>query len=238
MKKRFVLVFAVFFLSASVFANVELSQRLFISPINLMALESDSDGVVPEQQMIFKMPSYIGTEVDANFFFGSPCSFIDLGLNVNFGCDFASKVIFEKDDATDTMKGFATELAFLIGPVIRFNIGERHSFVVTPGVKFDLLYLIQDLDEDTDEESFLSFATSINVGLGYRFWFVNKGGFHFGLCAGTNISFDKDGLFYSGLASDSLDESIDYEISSGLKTEFYLGVVFNFGDRSIEKYNK
>jgi hypothetical protein len=96
----------------------------------------------------------------------------------------------------------------------------------------------EDLDEDTDEESFLSFATSINVGLGYRFWFVNKGGFHFGLCAGTNISFDKDGLFYSGLASDSLDESIDYEISSGLKTEFYLGVVFNFGDRSIEKYNK
>lgn len=226
MKKSLCLGFILFFVMTSVFANIELSEKFYLSPVNQLELQNKEN----DQKSLMDGPSWFGFDVEANFFFGSPCSFIDLGLNARFGFDYLSGYEFQTNNISDSNKGIGMDLAFVLGPVIRFNVGERHSFVITPGLKFGMLVFMDE--SNLEQDCFYSFLFEYNLGLGYRFWLVNKGGFHFGLTGGVNLSYPVAGFSKHAI----FDDIYEFDVISGLKTEIFLGVVFNFGDRSIEKF--
>lgn len=244
--KKFITMLAVAIISAAgVFANVELGEKFYFTPVN------DTSVVMIDSPYGIKgfrlsNPVGLGFDTEANFFFGSPCNFIDLGMNVSIGADFGDKASGTNGWHMITASNqFVFDVDFIIGPVIRFNVGTRHSFVITPGFRINVFGLTaiekQSAEYTSDTLTFLQ--VGINLGLGYRFWIVNAGGFHMGLSLGSNLSFTYFGIANETVAKfDSSDRSLKSKDSylgltgDGFKAEFSIGIVFNFGDRSVEKF--
>lgn len=146
--------------------------------------------------------------LEVNSFLYSPADFLDIGVNMQI--DTSPKIT--------------------LGPVMRFNIGERHSFIISPGLRFVI----------GGGDSYYSYSNSgisFNLDMGYRFWAISRPGFALGLALGTDLNFFTQGLPTSDYYPDS---NSNYEEATtdtmGFALNIYLRIVLNLGDRSIYRF--
>lgn len=221
MKRLLAVLFAAVLAAGTVSANTEITSHIYGAVIS----ERDTEGDVTLE---FDTP--IGFEDQFGFYFGSPAEFLDLGMSVSVGMDFFWD---------STMKVGAIELSELddsgmdlyctVGPAVRFNIGDRHSIFVSPGLGYNMLI------STADGYDLIISEVDFNFDIGYRFWLVNITGFHFGFSAGYDISVPLFGT--AGFYFDHYDD-INRDLTGGSIGKFYLGVAFNFGDKSPDKYRE
>ncbi|MBQ0002428.1 MAG: hypothetical protein KBT21_02710 [Treponema sp.] len=264
MKKLLAILVVLATVSASVFANVELSESYFITPTGFFnqdlkfsaneKVNGDKKGYSGSSEGSAEYQSWAGSETRAAFYFGSPCSFLDLGMNLGFSVNWFDSITIKqkvKNTNTDTVtedwsykfNGSGFDLDFLIGPAVRFNFGPRHSVVINPAFGFGVLSMSDGKISGNENSKTEIFGFSIDLALdvGYRFWVLNTNGFHLGIAAGCNFVFPV-------VAFVAQDEKIKKngqwvgsgrtELSpfvGGVKPQIYLGVALNFGDRSVEK---
>ncbi len=208
-------------------ADIELGINYFAVPYQSFSGEDDTKVTLPEPA---------GVEVNASFFFGSPCSFIDLGLNVRGGVGFVGWFNGKEDgekEKYDVEGGW--DAFFKIGPTIRFNLGEMHSIVVAPGFQFN--YGLSN-DNGRYNPDYELECPKFDLEIGYRCWFIHSPNYNFGLDVGTDLQ------WYSGYIdcmdcggyNDYYNEGDPLEVDGGFAWKIYVGVCFNWGKRSIYRH--
>lgn len=209
-------------------ANVEMDLNLYATPLATYDLGNDTE---------MRPNAPFGFEDQFGFYFVSPTSWLDVGLALSDGFDFNVGVkqyydgdkVFSDDDAF----GFSGYLT--LGPTVRFNLGDMHSFFVSTGLggtifgmKYETTSYDYYGDEETEENLDFIFSFDYNLDLGYRIWLVNKTGFHFGFDVGYDLTVP--------LALTATNDDYKDDLEGGSKHKIYFGVAFNFGDKSPDKF--
>ena len=98
-----------------------------------------------------------------------------------------------------------------------------HAVSISPGVGMNWIL----------NKSVTEFGINLNLDIGYRLWLINSDGFHFGLGAGSDVSFCiLGGSSYSVYTDNSKEiEAIGGINTNSIDAKIYLGVIFNFGDK-------
>lgn len=229
--KKLISLFAVFAISAvTAFANVEISHNLSISPIGAYAIQMQDDTSIDGYYL--KIGDF-KAENEFNFFFGSPL-FMDIGLNLRTGLGVFTCDGFEYDGDTETDSTFGISYSMAMGPSVRFNINNRHSFIASCDIGGYMCTNSILLDDDDIEHNM--WGITVEDQIGYRFWIVNKTGFHFGLACNANYSIPVYGS-YSNFKSETETPgySADFDVTGGSVFTVSFGLVFNFGDRGYDK---
>lgn len=218
-------------LSVAIFnaaANTEIDLNFYSAPLASYKLEQNTD-------VELRPTAPFGFENQFGFYFGSPAKWLDIGLALSDGLDFnvGTKVYYKEKEqlSKDTSFGLSTYLT--LGPAVRFNLGNMHSFFVSTGLGGSLSITEvptieynsynDDVEIKSSNESIISL--DYNLDLGYRIWIVNKTGFHFGFDVGYDLTLP--------LASIS---SYKKDIKGCEKHKIYFGIAFNFGDKSPDKF--
>ena len=225
--KKILAILATFgFAITAAFANIELSANLVFAPVYSQTNKSTTDGITLESDSKYVCP--VGEEVKANFFFYSSKHF-DVGLNVG-----EQVLVYTKDTELDTEYDLGYNASFIIGPAFRFNINNNNGIFVSPGLAFNIDYLLK---EGTGNSAAIKFGCDVgfNIDAGYRLWLLNKDAFHFGIDAGVQYTVSAGAGSISSLDNGSEVESYDYNIDLANRFKVYLGVVCNFGDRGWDK---
>lgn len=230
------------FTAGTLFANVEMDLNLHITPSHTYKTEYADEDVRDAMKLVgfdgmnITQKTGFGIDTQFGFFFGAPAKFVDLGLNLGFGADmfFSTNAVTVKDGSKVSyldidIGGFGANLALDLGPVARFHLGDMHAFYVSPGIRLNFGYFGGDVDGQSGTYvGFISITPAFNLDLGYRFWFLNKQGFHLGLNVGTDLMWD-----FGGVALPFGDLHIeDLNVKSGFGANIYLGLCFNFGDKA------
>ena len=232
--KKLLTLFSITVLGLSTaFANVEMDLNLYSAPASTIKVKAQTDGFSAE----LNPKNAFGVETQFGFFFDAPKSFLDWGLGLSFGVDFNDKASASISgyDFDNFPLDFSFSTYLTLGPAFRFHVGDRHSFLVSPG----LMCNFQNMW--CDDFSWLGFYTGFNLDLGYRFWIVNKTGYHFGFNVGIDTTFPFNGYAYTSRlfpeyeshTSRHLDH--DFDIKGGNSTKIYFGLCFNFGDKAPDK---
>lgn len=248
MKRIFVCLLLCAGLGTSAFANVELLLNLGLLPVSAQTFTEKHDGKPfrrVKKRIQFGLDLNI-LEPEINTFFLSPTSFLDVGINMNVNfipyLEWGGKAGVTSDGkkyaAIETADAFDSFFGITLGPAVRFNLNERNSFLVSPGLHFDIGFGTQPLFSDGESDAGSSadysyYDLAFTLDLGYRFWFVSRSDFCFGLALGTDLSFP----FWMGSNYTPDDSDNNYSISysrKGFGLRVYIGVVFNSGERSID----
>ncbi len=226
--RKFLLSITIAFIFVGVVSakNIELDVHYFFVPYQ--SFNFDDNGY----DIKFTLPEPAGFDINANFYFGSPITFLnmdlDLGLNLKGGMGF-SGWFNEKEDGNKKKRDIKAGIdGFIkIGPVARLNINEMHSVILAPGFQFDVG--CSDYKQDL---SYDIFVPKFDLELGYRCWLLHKNDFDFGLSAGTDFQ------WYSGcMYPDSKDNRYaretgyvrDNGTEGGFAWKLYLGICMNWG---------
>lgn len=251
---------------ASIFANVELSESYYFTPIGFynQDLKFNANEKVNGSKYSYsgtmvgsaEYQSWAGSATKASFYFGSPCSFLDLGMNVGFTVDWFNSITLKQkttntatntvtEDWSYTYDGSGFNMDFIVGPAVRFNFGAKNSVVINPGFGLGILNMTDGKNTKIVNSKTEVFGVSFDflLDVGYRFWVVNTSGFHFGVAAGCNFVFPLVALVaqetkYKDASGNWRSNDGKTELSpfvGGVKPQIYLGVALNFGDRSVEK---
>ncbi|MCI6982639.1 MAG: hypothetical protein MR917_00300 [Treponema porcinum] len=217
MKKLLAVLVAAGVAASAAFANVEMTLNLYGTPFTSLVMDAEFDPEIRPQ-------GAFGFEEQFGFFFGSPAKFVDIGMTLSNGLDFFRDAEFyaNGEKMEDNSTGFGMNTYLTLGPAARFNIGDMHSFLVSPGLGVNLLAFSDDIDV-------IGFTCDFNLDLGYRIWIVNKTGFHFGFDVGYDLSVPLAG-------SADVDNDYTYDVKSGSRNKIYFGIAFNFGDKSPDKF--
>lgn len=220
MKKLLAVLVAAGVAASAAFANVEMTLNLYGTPFTSLVMDAEFDPEIRPQ-------GAFGFEDQFGFFFGSPAKFVDIGMTLSYGLDFFRDAEFyaNGEKMEDNSTGFGMNTYLTLGPAARFNVGDMHSFLVSPGLGVNLLASSDDIDV-------IGFTCDFNLDLGYRIWIVNKTGFHFGFDVGYDLSVPLAGS--AALNGDYVDDT--YDVKSGSRNKIYFGVAFNFGDKSPDKF--
>ena len=136
--KKILAILATFgFAITAAFANIELSANLVFAPVYSQTNKSTTDGITLESDSKYVCP--VGEEVKANFFFYSSKHF-DVGLNVG-----EQVLVYTKDTELDTEYDLGYNASFIIGPAFRFNINNNNGIFVSPGLAFNIDYLLKEV---------------------------------------------------------------------------------------------
>lgn len=215
---------------ATLSANVEMDLNFYGTPASSIRTTSGNDDL-----RVAKPEFPFGLDTQFAFYFGSPVKFLDLGLGLSGGADFFLKgLIYEDNNNTlGSLGGGSFDMYFSIGASARFNIGDMHSFSVTPGILCD--FLLADLF--SGEPIFGGYG-GFSLDLGYRIWIVSKPGFHFGFDLGTDLIFPFFGILQYRDAYAGYHDSTRFfcDVTGGTIAKIYLGLCFNFGDKSVNKF--
>lgn len=218
----------------STFANTEIAMNLYAMPIvNFFNLRyAAPEDTQTKLNWTIGRALGIGYDHEVSYFIGSPTSFLDLGINTGFalGGSFGGK---ETKDGE--AKNFSTgdfSLSFMVGSIARFNLGVRHSFVIASDLRTQLRF-----DTGGDDAPFkteTAWDLAVDLDLGYRFWFVNRQDYSFGLSVGANLACPLVGVLTRVEEASNTEKSTNYNYN-GFETKIYLGIVFNTGTRSSQK---
>lgn len=208
--------------TSTMFANVEMDFHFYGTPYSKLTLTStDVDGATTEESN-----KAFGSETQFNFMFCAPSNFIDIGINLACGLDaIIGNLVYVSDEGTADIPSLGYNVYFTLGPAVRFHIGDINSFLVAPGIIYNSSLLIAPLGSVGFSSSFSYWG--FNLDLGYRYWFVNKTGFHFGFDIGTDLTFpftETANIF-----------SENFDLTSEMGVKIYLGICFNFGDKAPDK---
>ncbi len=215
--------------------NIELDINYFAVPYQSFTTGEDGDGKLT-------LPEIGGIEVNANFFFGSPCNFLDVGLNLRSGVGFSDWfTLHDEDDEKekcyfDNESGIGFDGFFKIGPVVRFNLGQMHSIVVAPGFQLNFGWTPEgDSDQDDHKYHYDLIEPKFDLDIGYRCWLLHKATYALGLDVGTDLQwYPSCSNFKIGNEGDYDDKWIEPR-GSGFAWKIYVGVCMNWGTRSINK---
>ena len=168
MKKILAVLVAAGVAASAAFANVEMTLNLYGTPFTSLVMDEEFDPEIRPQ-------GAFGFEDQFGFFFGSPAKFVDIGMTLSYGLDFFRDAEFyaNGEKMEDNSTGFGMNTYLTLGPAARFNIGDMHSFLVSPGLGVNLLAFSDDIDV-------IGFTCDFNLDLGYEICIVNKTGFHIG----------------------------------------------------------
>lgn len=235
MKKLLSFVTVLVLAGSAIFANVEIRLNYVGIPEQALNLQDSKESDV---KMKSSISSSFGLEQGFNFYFGSNASIFDAGLGLNWGLTTVKALKTTANGTTTEEKNMSgIDFYMNIGPTFRFTFGNMHSFVITPSIGLDTVVVSKN--DGSVKITYTSVLPVLNFNLGYRLWFLNKTGFHMGL----NTSFDL-GFALSGVAdlnatikgyggSSTIKE--DFSVNSGITTRLSLGLVFNFGDRGVDR---
>ena len=152
-----------------------------------------------------------------------------MGLNVG-----EQVLVYTKDTELDTEYDLGYNASFIIGPAFRFNINNNNGIFVSPGLAFNIDYLLKEVTGNSAEIKF-GCDVGFNLDAGYRLWLLNKDAFHFGIDAGVQYSVGGGAGTKFTLADGDKISNQDFDIDLAQRFKVYLGVVCNFGDRGWDK---
>ena len=215
--KKLVSFFAVAIVSAAMmFANGELNVRGFGQFVNF----SDAKLVGNYESKVDLMN--FGLEVEGNLWFVHPW-IMDVGLStaVDLGFGTASnKGTVLGNSVSSSEPDF--EFGFTIAPAVQFNLNEKHSIFVAPGIRFPLTitkYEVSFGNTKSSGEKYL-FYPEFTLDIGYKFWFTN----FLGINAGYEL----------GIPLTLMEGGNKVETASAFSNKFYIGVALNLGKRNAQ----
>ena len=228
MKKLFSLLAVAGFAVVSAFANVEIDLNMYGTPFSEYELEND---------VKLRQGNPAGFESQFGFYFGSPTKWLDIGMSLSDGMDmgFSGVEVGINDNFSKPDDSVVLDFYLTFGPAVRFNLGKMHSLYVSPGfgytfsaVGYNTYFINRYGDEDKESCSGSFGSFDFNFDLGYRFWLVNKTGFHFGFDVGYDLSVP--------LVATTFGDFDKSDVNGGQRHKIYFGVAFNFGDKSPDKF--
>lgn len=228
MKKLFSLLAVAVFAVVSAFANVEIDLNMYGTSFSEYELEND---------VKLRQGNPAGFESQFGFYFGSPTKWLDIGMSLSDGMDmgFSGVEVGINDNFSKPDDSVVLDFYLTLGPAVRFYLGKMHSLYVSPGFGYTFSAVgyntyvknrYGDEDKESCSGSFGSF--DFNFDLGYRFWLVNKTGFHFGFDVGYDLSVP--------LVATTFGDFNKSDVNGGQRHKIYFGVAFNFGDKSPDKF--
>lgn len=185
-----------------------------------------------------------GTASIVNFL-GSPFGFLDLGVGVNGSMSKFTTYTFSDFDTTgmtslpdldiDLTKGIEYNVG--AGPVLRLNLGRRHSFSFFPSAMFTLRRseFIKPKEwgvaRDDVTVSFEERNIGYNFNIGYRCWLVAKPTYLVGL----NLGVDFQSVQYSHSHMNYGGTRFNYEVDNQATAKVYVGISINLGTRGVDR---
>lgn len=243
MKRLLIVIVAMALETVATFPNVELDLNMYGAPLSSYTFDGGDVKV--------RLENPIGFDTKWGFMIGSPASFCDIGIKFSYAYDFFWNFHSSFDTPYSDFESDCDTLGFSInmtlGPLVRFNLGNWHTIYISPalmGKAFVASYesvsykYSDDANsrhrraasyEKTSETLFVAGAgLAFDFDIGYRVWFINIVGFHFGLDVGLDMNWP--------LYEKAWFDGDEFRADSGGEYKIYFGFCFNFGDKSPDKY--
>lgn len=231
MKKIIVLFVSMIIGSLMVFANsAELDVSYYGLGDHTMKVTGTVAGLSSSSSV--SESSTAGLDMTATYYFASPSSIFDVGIAFDGGIDRFSEIsVYSKnsENATTIDCDSGRNINFTVGPVFRINANKIHSFTVSPA----FMYNITDFSTGGLNSHFT--YTGFDVDVGYRGWFYSTPGFQMGLACGMDFILPISG---KGDVQITKTNSINGKVTDGSGQKFYIGLCWNFGDRSVDNRAK
>lgn len=237
---------------SSVFASIEINASIGFSPLSSFNLSGTWGVASGENSYQFdnltgdytmKKGMGLGFLPEVNLYFLSfgdesyDGNAFDLGLNIgaNLGYIWDStfslsssednQIVNQLNEADIPGLGFTVQL----GPAFRLRLG-RNAIVIVPAVAYNLYV---GSNEEKNVRYMLN-DVAINLDIGYRFWFVNKPSFRFGLNLGANLSWplgtsEELRVNYTVPVFNKTISVINTGTYTGFDVDFYAGLSFDLG---------
>lgn len=235
MKRKFIVLAALFMVSAAAFANVEIDVSYMMNPVGKFEVSDKPSN------SSFEFPSYVGFSDSFYFFSNKTTSVFEAGFAIQDGFFFCSDG--KAKIAGSPSKNISVTGWYLgLGPVFRITPWQKFSFIIVPTLQVSGI-ISDKISADTVlspvNVTIADFSFDFDINLGGRFWFLNKTGFHLGLGFGTNVSIPLAGaaawtseITIFGETSKSVDAK---EILNGIGCKFYIGLCMNIGGRGYDR---
>ena len=242
--KKLLSVFIMFLFSVSAYsmANIELDLGFPIGIQNRQNVKYKWSNVKGEHMDLGLPDGYSensggsGMEFRGNFFFVSPNKYIDFGFEAGLGW-----LLWEETELSDGLPGSEctndgwSNFYILCGPALRVNFNRFASVAFSAGFK-PLMGFIDFDGYGNYEDGFMAGVDAYFSASG-KFWVVSKRRFHFGFNTGINIFVPINGYY-------SFDPEYEhtgywqckYDRSDSFGANFYIGVCFNFGAMSLDRF--
>ena len=187
----------------------------------------------------------IGGKATLTNFLGSPFGFCDFGFGLDGSVSKFKSYTFSDFDS----EGFPTvpdldidldngiEYNIGIGPVLRLNLGRRHSFSFFPSALFTLRrseFIKPDQWGAADDAVTVKLEErniGYNFNIGYRCWLIARPDFLMGLNLGVdfqNVQYSHSHMNYGGTR-------YDYKTDDQMTAKFYVGISINLGKRGVDR---
>ncbi len=178
-------------------------------------------------------------------FLGSPFGFADLGFGVDGSMSKFDTYTFSDFD-TEGISGIpdldidldnGIEYNVGAGPVLRLNLGRRHSFSFFPSAMFTLRrseFTKPDQWGAADDAVTVKLEErniGYNFNIGYRCWVIAKPDFLMGL----NLGVDLQSVHYSHSHMNYGGTRYNYETDNQMTAKVYVGISINLGTRGVDR---
>ncbi len=245
-RKLVIIVSLALFTSFAQAGNWELSASYENTFKNSDTVKIDNDDIsylgLSEFTRTTKAP--MGAKGTITSFLGSPFGFCDFGFGLDGSMskfdsytfyDFDSEgnpTIPDKD--IDLDKGIEYNIGF--GPVLRLNLGRRHSFSFFPSAMFTLRRSEFSQPSLTDPSKNVTVKLEernigYNFNIGYRCWLIAKPTFLMGL----NLGVDFQSVQYSHAHMNYDGTRFNYKTDDQATAKVFVGISINFGKRGVDK---
>lgn len=237
--RKIIFAFAIFLAGVTASANIEIDIDYYGLPVYQENVTNETVNI--NSSLLYSSPA--GIKNDFSFFFrtfdlAEKNKTIDLGLNLGFGIDFTSSWQYAGQKAVT----WGTDSWFVLGPVIRFNINEYHAVLLSLGYRFNYFttsYVTTDYIKGKADVTLKEYSSIINFNMSYRFWLINRPGYHFGFNVGTDLGIIAGGGGHATIIyrdNRINDKTAIHRNGPGFTTDIYFGACFNFGDRGCDRY--
>ncbi len=236
--KKIIFALALFLAGVTASANIEIAIDYYGLPLYQENLTNETVNV--NSSLIYSSPA--GIKNDFSFFcrtygLAEKNMTLDFGLNLGFGVDFISSWQYAGQNAVTS----GTDSWFVLGPAARLNLNEYHAVSLSIGYRFNYFttsYITTDYIKGKADVTLKEYSSIINLNVCYRFWLVNKPGYHFGFNVGTDLGIIAGGggqatIIYRNNKIN--DKTAIHRNGPGFTTDIYLGACFNFGDRGCDR---
>lgn len=225
MKKKWIIICSISILiSAAIFADTEFDVYYYGVPV------TDTYTAVNKDKFAHK--SALGIGNDLGFYFVN-FPHADIGIACNYGAEFfrTAEVPFISKIISSQFAVFDWAVCAFVNaaPVVRFTVNRYHSFIVSQGIQFRLLFAEKS---ENEEMGMLAWQMDAFLHGGYRLWVLNKTNFRLGLSTGAYIFVPVGVAYAAGITHGGIKASLDEMTGGGFGTRLYAGVCVNFNGRN------
>ncbi len=214
---------------------------------NSDTLKVDDDDItyLGMEEFIRNSTTPLGCKATFTSFLGSPFGFTDVGVGIDGSLSKFSRYTFSDFDSTGAVKipdsdielDKGIEYNVGVGPVIRLNLGRRHSFTFFPSALFTLRrseftlpqdgWLVGNAAKIKLEERNIGY----NFNIGYRCWIIAKPNYLVGL----NLGVDLQSVQYSHSHMNWEGTRYNYETADQMTAKVFVGLSINLGTRGVDR---